>query len=374
MEDKLLINGPVNVVRLEGYINNIKKIIYIYFDIHLPVTSQTQCIEYPNIDINNYLYNIFKNSTKQLDFFFETFKESRDKYLLKYKDRYIENVQKMFDIKKEKPFKYVRLHHIDVRNIFESKEIKIHLNEIDNLLENMNYQNVTIIKKLYNKINKEMIVIYDTIYNNKNKESILGKLINKMRNKYKNVHIKDKLNKYYDELQIIIKGFFETIKILNSLINDFLKNNDNIVKKRLIQVPEPYNKSYYTTSIDNSQKKEFLYHLHFIADLIDKFILSFFSRLMDIYYLRRLLDKDYITNIISYTGAAHSIFYIRILLQDFDFKITNTVYTKENNIEILNNKIKKLVKAEELFLIEDMLMPDQHYQCSDLTNFPKDFI
>ena len=39
---KKLINGPLNVVRLEGKINEIKKVIYIFFD--------------------NY-FKIFKNST-----------------------------------------------------------------------------------------------------------------------------------------------------------------------------------------------------------------------------------------------------------------------------------------------------------------------
>jgi len=32
--DKIYVNGPVNVVRLEGTIGDIKKVIYLFFDYH----------------------------------------------------------------------------------------------------------------------------------------------------------------------------------------------------------------------------------------------------------------------------------------------------------------------------------------------------
>ena len=37
------ISGPVNVVRVEGYINNIKKVLYLFMDIHVFVFHQTKC-------------------------------------------------------------------------------------------------------------------------------------------------------------------------------------------------------------------------------------------------------------------------------------------------------------------------------------------
>ena len=37
------INGPVNVVRLEGNINDISKVIYFMFDFHNNVNNQTKC-------------------------------------------------------------------------------------------------------------------------------------------------------------------------------------------------------------------------------------------------------------------------------------------------------------------------------------------
>ena len=37
------INGPTNVVRLEGKVNNIKKVIYVFFDFHIEPNFQTTC-------------------------------------------------------------------------------------------------------------------------------------------------------------------------------------------------------------------------------------------------------------------------------------------------------------------------------------------
>src|SRR5437868_2123251 len=37
------INGPVNVIRLEGNIQGIKKVIYLFMDIHNDLEQQTKC-------------------------------------------------------------------------------------------------------------------------------------------------------------------------------------------------------------------------------------------------------------------------------------------------------------------------------------------
>jgi hypothetical protein len=50
--DKLYVNGPINVVRLEGIINNIKKVIYVFFDYHSPLIYQTRCEDDSSISIN----------------------------------------------------------------------------------------------------------------------------------------------------------------------------------------------------------------------------------------------------------------------------------------------------------------------------------
>lgn len=87
------------------------------------------------------------------------------------------------------------------------------------------------------------------------------------------------------------------------------------------------------------------------------------------YFLRRFLDKDYITNSISYTGGLHSMTYIHTLVKYFDFKITHTSYSKYI-IKDINQKIKNMELGPEYYAI---FMRPIKYQCSDITNFPDNF-
>jgi hypothetical protein len=85
--------------------------------------------------------------------------------------------------------------------------------------------------------------------------------------------------------------------------------------------------------------------------------------------LRRFLDKDYITNGIAYTGAAHSIAYIDMLSKLFGFKVTHFSYSKISDLNKLNSEI---IKTEE-YDLADIFFPEKITQCSDITNFPKNF-
>jgi hypothetical protein len=71
---KQFINGPVNVIRLEGKINNITKILYTFMDIHEDVSNQTKCADLRSNDIMQYLIKNFdeiSEGEKIYDFFFE---------------------------------------------------------------------------------------------------------------------------------------------------------------------------------------------------------------------------------------------------------------------------------------------------------------
>jgi hypothetical protein len=132
------INGPVNVVRMEGTINNIHKVIYIFMDEHADLPDQTNCDDpKKSIYVSDFFrksFNNLKNQNKTYDFFLET---STD--ILAYEPNeliystvpnseriYIENLWKFFyeHVKFNKEtntlsslFKNVRLHYIDIRHI-----------------------------------------------------------------------------------------------------------------------------------------------------------------------------------------------------------------------------------------------------------------
>ena len=77
------INGPTNIVRLEGSIGSVKKIIYLFFDTHLEVSGQTECDNIFAKDVQMYFADNFNlignisnnnnnnNRSKMVDFFLE---------------------------------------------------------------------------------------------------------------------------------------------------------------------------------------------------------------------------------------------------------------------------------------------------------------
>jgi len=69
------INGPINVVRMEGIIDNTKKVIYLFMDQHQAYQYQSDCNDPDNsINIAEYFKENFtelKNTNKTYDFFLE---------------------------------------------------------------------------------------------------------------------------------------------------------------------------------------------------------------------------------------------------------------------------------------------------------------
>ena len=90
---------------------------------------------------------------------------------------------------------------------------------------------------------------------------------------------------------------------------------------------------------------------------------------MDLFFLRRFLDKDYVTNGIVYTGALHSSTYVYTLIKYFGFKITHWSYLKVTPEE-LYKLVEKMNNPDD---ISEYIYPPKLYQCSDMTKFPKLF-
>jgi hypothetical protein len=103
----------------------------------------------------------------------------------------------------------------------------------------------------------------------------------------------------------------------------------------------------------------------FSSTVVDIYVLF-----MDLYFLRRSLDKDYVTNSLVYTGAKHSTNYIKYLVDNFDFKVTHAYYSKTEDMNKLNSMIKKMTDTEEVF---DLFLPLTLNQCIDVSGFPKNF-
>jgi hypothetical protein len=64
MNKQIFISGPVNTIRLEGIVNGIKKHIYLFGDVHMPISEQTKCESFESDDIVKYIIKTVKKSKK----------------------------------------------------------------------------------------------------------------------------------------------------------------------------------------------------------------------------------------------------------------------------------------------------------------------
>lgn len=392
------ISGPVNVVRMEGNINGIKKIIYLFMDFHLELWNETECNNIFSHDINQYFAESFyklNGSNLIYDFFLEIYPtrsySSGSKFLPK-KQKYIWEVSKLF----QKVFKYdeeknkvglpdvfqnVRIHYIDIRDY-----LKEHLiDKIDIVTKNINslnfsklnpekiqkiigeFQNIkSEIDKIINllKYTNEDIVDRTKIIKEKDPhiidESAMRQLVYKLKYRYNHGDIKNTLN---DLLENIIKKFISYTQFIEKSIEEIKQFNVTLSKSQ-----------------DIRQTRKIQDRIYNIGDILLQDSITIFVGIVDIYFLRRFLDKDYITNAIVYTGILHSTTYIEILAKYFDFKITH-VAQGDINIKQINNKIKNLSEDEIFDLFSrETIRPSKNksgtpsvYQCSDITHFPENF-
>ena len=99
-------------------------------------------------------------------------------------------------------------------------------------------------------------------------------------------------------------------------------------------------------------------------------IIRLLSIITDLYTLRRMLDKNYINNIVFYAGNAHVYNLINILVYEFNFKIIN-IYEDdkcEKQIKLDKNFLYTFYEENYNDIINNNCVP---IQCVDLNKFPE---
>lgn len=313
--------------------------------------------------------------------------EKDDENISKWKDRYIDEVTKIFQTKYVKEGDkvkttninpLVRLHYLDIRDVIGIDDIYKILFELGDRIWSiftLTYIDSKSIDYFINSINSilEKIIKIKNILNETIDKSELTpniiKLVDKLKRRYSHDDLRDSFNNYLnifykqaDKLEEIIR---DMVAFTNANMTH-IKNNSRIViehrnSKHIQTGQNPYIMSDISKSI--------------IGDwwLLFSLFINFGASVTDIYFLRRFLDKDYITNAIVYTGSSHSINYIYHLVKYHDFKITHASYSSESDLRKLNTKIKQVKSFDEYYKIEQMLYPLEFIQCSDLSQFPKNF-
>lgn len=363
------INGPINVLRVEGTINNVKKVLYVFMDIHVELGTQTKCDDYLSEDITRYLKKeLLKNKDKTIDFFMEyritdpesDFSNLKQKYLHEMWDFFYSNYKN-----KGKEFKNVRVHYVDIRHNMLFSLQHILKNYYCYFNNDDHYNNII---KEYDKHVDYINEIHDIITGKISKHTISSaKEFSKIFDKYKHKNIQHKL-------LILIDKFVDTKNKMIQLVNV----NKKLLSEHFLKCHASFtDKGYYALVKDDESELQYGYDDSNIIDKLNKnhrdiyFVyVESLSNIMDVYFLRRFCDKEYITNGIFYGGSAHCVQYINFLVNQFDFKITHASYTFKPIDEINDLLKKKLYEWKDILYL---FFPPVLNQCSDISFFPDNF-
>ena len=414
---KIEISGVNNLVRLEGSIGSTNKIIYLFFINNVDAINQTECANIYSKDIHKYLaktfYNINNESDYMLDFFMDLMPTNIHRYgkKLEYTDNYINQIRNFFarifnyDEQKNKVlmakhFEKIRLHYFDIRdylsliiefplfNNLESLYSLMNINDENKIISELNFT-ITILQNSKTNLNN-ILTIFKTKNNAdiKNESSVIKKslytddmqiyfdinnvkkFVNKINNVYNNEDVQLKI---LNDYQLILEYADLTEKYIINII-EYIQNTITY----LLETKDKLNTSKYSTN-DISSGLHYLDKMDIIIDVIKKYesiqskISDIFILMTNLYFLRRILDKNYITNSIVCSNNKHSTNIIRLLVGIFNFKITHASYSLIPNIDQLNNQIKKNMSGLELTDIAKLFVPEVFQQCIDITNFPKKF-
>ena len=386
------INGPVNIVRLEG----MGKVIYIMGDIHYCINHQLKCDDMEAANIDKYLYNFFKKTNKEnkeWDFMVEDSEFFNDYYTkenIEYSNisyqGYIWEIRRLLinnfnykitnkeklEVYNSKTFKNIRFHPIDIRSdrlagytYFNTSIYSINNNR------NIDW-NINLIKELeiLKNDNNEFINILNNKDKSKNK-TLFDKFIYKIRNKYFNKNNQKIINNIIDTK--VKKLYLDTLKLIDNLILIINKeygeetklwfSKDRKYKKYINSMTDLKHFNWY----EKSKQKiyNYLYNIQTNFVFLQLFI-------MDLYVIRRIVDKDYIKNVILYNGNSHFINTISILVKEFGFKITHIYDSKIKDINKLNEKIKN--ESYKNIVDNGLIEPEYITQCTDLKDFPEMFL
>ena len=407
------VSGPVNTVRLEGSINGVKKIIYLFMDFHADLHHQTECEDIRSLDIDKYLVQTFdKAYEKYPNKMFDLFVENNPMYTLRSgrivmnkKGTYLFDqtrklVKQGINMKEDKMYlsesiKNVRFHFADIREYtVRNDNIEMSIMRTCNVIKQSGYvlrSDIIGLSEMTKILTSYVGYIYTSIYDkdtnsskspvmfvdnekklmeytNDDYKKISDKIVYKLKKKYTHDIVKSNINYIIgNEIHTDFKFFFDKTTSYNKFLNEYIKvfqdYNANNINNILVKNKSGY--YYYGFGPDHNNI------INQISSLYDIFfnynVCGIGVNLMDAYVMRRVLDKDYVNNAIIYTGAAHSINYIRILIKYFDFKLTHYSYLKDNNINKVQDIVKKSKHVNEL---NEYFFPLVLLQCSNLESFP----
>lgn len=405
--DQRMINGPYNAIRMEGEIDGLKKIVYMFMDVHMPPQLQTECANIYSQDFNRFLAETFHDlngADRMYDFFMEIDPElykidsavraeaktkqsrgaPRDKYIRQVWQLLRSSVEydsKGDHVSASKVFQNVRLHYLDIRGVlsdlmFGMFHLPIHFGvTVDYhpsalfLTLGRIYRTVNHCLGIYQdlKANPEAVPRSD---DEKTPESELvgpafGRYVRKLLYGYKHADVKRLITARVDR-------YFGMLKDFTDMIDDFAKLLAEYGQYIDAHPVTFYGDNGIRDDMTIEDRVKWNSDIAFSFNQLTNQIMIAGVGITDCYLLRRVLDKDYVTNAITYTGGSHTVNYVNALVGDFGFTVTNISATPADSVTELNRTIKERLSKGDI--ITDLLVPIPYSQCSDLTDFPLRFL
>lgn len=399
-EDKF-INGPTNVVRLEGNVGDKEKSLYLFFDIR---RGDGECEGLDNTDIHKYILKTFRKAktvhpSTTFDFFLQahagTLEIPNEEYDWTYKSGYSESMDKLYQLLNRKKYIQsgqvnVRTHYTDITNLMKYMFLRhesiphLQLNNIINSSDHM-WNDVSLYTRTLNSMGDEIKLFERDI--NKLKELIqTGDKLKKK--KVKSMTNLETVNDFDDIISNIVRkisGIYKNKKI-GTILNGLMKRIIEYLDKVLKMIKK------YKDSINNAVSfvgtfgKKNMFGQDFIECRRKISELSLHARelevqwdfmsmyMVDLYMLRRFLDKDYVTTSIYYSHEYHSVQVMFILVKYFGFKITH-IGKSETSSSVLNDLIINDKRMDIIFGLEELYyMVTSKAQCVNMKGFNKYFM
>lgn len=389
------ISGPINIIRLEGH----NKILYLCADIHNTLNKQTECDDIRSINITNFIIDTLDEHKKNNpNMIFDMFVERdplQPHYIdSTYKGRYFDELVNIFN-RGYMSMPNCRFHYFDIRSYFvsELKEYADGFNSVSHMmwrLGKFSVNKLIMLKDCLTIMKTFVLETYDIIYakrfTNKMNDKLFfsqhknilldhtdqeykeatKKLFKKIFDNYNNKHIKQQINKITEieldkEFIDVFKFYDINIQYLNGLIGLYNNNgsNSNNNNNQTDEQSEPINVSLE----DNLQ---ILSKIKLMASQLYDMVYGKSSMMItDLYFLRRFLDKSYVTNSLLYAGEYHIMNTIYLLVKYFDFKVTHYSYfngaNNNSNYTDINDIIKQTTNYGDL---KKYFHPQRPIQCS----------
>lgn len=406
-ENEVFLNGPLNYIKLIN--KKTYQSIWLFMDFHKDIIHQNKCEEYEAKDVYKFLNKKLLDSNELIDFFLEINPTDIKKENNPNENGiYIEETRKIFrkiySNQKSSLKQNIRLHYIDIRDYAFIHEFYKIINSIFSLLKVSGLENIELIINKLIDIKSTLEFINKLIF--KIKENNLTFDHNNIKIDFINVKIESSENKNYSIYDIINTGFFQLLTTILLKYNDkrnkenitkyfnenYLENSIelikfinkfvlklNIISKRIKEQDDKQEINIDEIILNSKLKDSRVYYginkyeyeedYNFIFETIEKIeviIAKLGCVFMDCFFLRRLIEKNYISKSIVYTGAYHSSVYIWFLIKYYDYKIDDYEYInselldKNDPIGSLEKIINKSNNYNELFVY---LVPKKFTQC-----------